>query len=133
MLNLPRTSVTSSTTFPFTFANIFDVISNILAFIFCKRQPPKANLCTVNEDNPPCNVSRKAIKSLSRQGTGMTLSFTERVAVSSLFLHRISVVRENLSRLIHNAADTGTVSASHSHGSCRNSSPSAIVGGNEVS
>ena len=37
---------------------------------------------------------------------GPALSFTERVAVSSLFLHRISVVHVNLSCLIHNAVDT---------------------------
>ena len=47
----------------------------------------------------------KPNKSLPRQGTGRP-SFTERAAVSSLFLHRTSVVRVNLSRLIHNAADT---------------------------
>ena len=45
-------------------------------------------------------------KSLSRDGTGLALSFTERVAMSSLFLHRISVVHVNLSCLIHNAVGT---------------------------
>ena len=45
-------------------------------------------------------------KSLSRQGMGLALSFTEKAAVSSHFLHTISVVRVNLSHPIHNAADT---------------------------
>ena len=48
----------------------------------------------------------KPNKSLSRQRVGWALSFTERAAVSSLFLHRISVVCVNLSHLIHNATDT---------------------------
>ena len=48
----------------------------------------------------------KPNKSLSRQGTGPVLSFADRAAMSFLFLHRISVVCVNLSRLIHNAADT---------------------------
>ena len=48
----------------------------------------------------------KPNKSLSRQGTGPALSFTERAAMSSLFLHRISIVRVNLSHLIRNAVDT---------------------------
>ena len=48
----------------------------------------------------------KPNKSLSRQGTGPVLSFSDRAAMSFLFLHRISVVCVNLSRLIHNAADT---------------------------
>ena len=48
----------------------------------------------------------KPNKSLSRQGMGPALSFTERAAVSSLLLHRISVVHVNLSHLIHNPADT---------------------------
>ena len=42
-------------------------------------------------------------KSLSRQGSRR--SALERVVVLSLFLHRTSVVRVNLSRLIHNTAD----------------------------
>ena len=45
-------------------------------------------------------------KSLSRQGMGPAFSFTDPVARSSLFLHRISVVCMNLSRLIHNTTDT---------------------------
>ena len=48
----------------------------------------------------------KPNKSLPRQAMGLALSFTARLAVSSLFLHRISVVCVNLSCLIHNAADT---------------------------
>ena len=48
----------------------------------------------------------KANKSLSKQATQQALSFIERAAVSSLFLHRTSVVRVNLSHLIHNAVDT---------------------------
>ena len=51
-------------------------------------------------------VQVKPNKRLPRQGTGLALSFTERAAVSSLFLYRISVVRVNLSHLIHNAEDT---------------------------
>ena len=47
----------------------------------------------------------KPNNSLSRQGTGRAFSFTERAVMSSLFLHRISVVHVNLSRLIHNAMD----------------------------
>ena len=50
--------------------------------------------------------AQKSNKSLSRQGTGPALSFTERVAVSSLFLHRISVICVNLFHLTHNTEDT---------------------------
>ena len=45
----------------------------------------------------------KPNKSLSKQGTAPALSFTEGAAMSSLLLHRISVVPVNLSHLIHNA------------------------------
>ena len=48
----------------------------------------------------------KPNNSLSRQGTGRAFSFTERAAVSSLFLHRTSVVRVNLSHLTQNAEAT---------------------------
>ena len=48
----------------------------------------------------------KPNKSLPRQAMGLALSFTARLAVSSLFLHRISVVCVNLSHLIHYAVDT---------------------------
>ena len=55
----------------------------------------------------PCiPMQIKPNKGLSRQGTGPALSFTERAAMSSLFLHRISVVCVNLSCLTHNAMDT---------------------------
>ena len=55
----------------------------------------------------PCiPMQIKPTKSLSRQGAGPALSFTERAAMSSLFLHGISVVCVNLSHLIHNAEDT---------------------------
>ena len=55
----------------------------------------------------PCiPMQIETIKSLSRLGTGPALSFTERVVVSALFLHRMSVFRVNLSRLIHNAVNT---------------------------
>ena len=50
--------------------------------------------------------AQKSNKSLSRQGTAPAPSFFESVILSSLFLHRICVVRGNLSRLTHNAADT---------------------------
>ena len=54
----------------------------------------------------PCILMQiKPNKSLSRQGTGPGLCFFERAAMSLLFLHRISVVHVNFSRLIHNAAD----------------------------
>ena len=54
----------------------------------------------------PCIPMKiKPNKSLSKQGTGLALSFTEREAMPFFFLHRISVVHVNLSRLIHNATD----------------------------
>ena len=48
----------------------------------------------------------KPNKSLSRQRMGLALTFSERAHMSSLFLRRISVDRVNLSRLVHNTADT---------------------------
>ena len=51
----------------------------------------------------PCKLN--PIKAGPGKGQAQALSFTERVAVSSIFLHRISVVRVNLSHLFHNAAD----------------------------
>ena len=53
----------------------------------------------VNEDHPQYNVPRKAIKACSDRGQvsgPLPLSLTQRVAMSSLFLHRTSVVRVNL-------------------------------------
>ena len=63
------------------------------------------NLCIVNEGHPRCTVPRKAIKACQGRGwalsRGLSLvllpSLTERVAMPSLFLHRISVVHVNLS------------------------------------
>ena len=55
----------------------------------------------------PCvPMQIETTKSLSRRGTGPALSFTERVVVSALFLHRMSVFHVNLSHLIHNAVNT---------------------------
>ena len=71
----------------------------------------------------PCiPMQIKPSKSLSRQGTGPGLSFTERAAVPSLFLHRISIVCVSLSRLIHNAADTVGQCPCHSPTALRASS-----------
>ena len=64
----------------------------------------------------------KPNKSLSRHGTGLALSFTEREAVSSLFLHRIFVVRVNFSRLIHNRVEIA--------GWCLHQASFPTVGGN---
>ena len=63
-------------------------------------------VCVQGIYTPCISMQIKSNKSLSRRGTGPALSFAERAAVSSPFLHRISVVCVNLSHLIHNTADT---------------------------
>ena len=68
----------------------------------------------VNEDHPQCNVPRKAIK-VSRQGLGSLAflpSLTQRVAMLSVFLHRISVVSVNLSTAATTHRSRGPGSAS---------------------
>ena len=55
------------------------------------------------EDHLWCKGPRKAIKACQGKGWG---PLPLRVAVGSLFLHRISVVHVNLACLIHNSVDT---------------------------
>ena len=63
----------------------------------------------------PCiPMQIKPNKSLSRQGTGSALSFTERCGVI-LFPPQDSVVRVKLSHFIHNAADTAGWCPHHTH------------------
>ena len=63
---------------------LFEVISSILPSLVCKRQSPAGNLCTVNEDNPQCNVMRKAVKACLGRGLAISGALSDPHALSHI-------------------------------------------------